>query len=148
MKAKFHLLAVVACFAALLSCSPSGDNNDSNSGKNTYSKIIVNGETWPEAEISFYKITVSDDQIPFRLILDAEQTRTNTGYLFYSPNDEKEKIQIQIMYRESTKDEYVATLKEGKCDIKAKGDSKYEIDIDGTDDNGNKLVVKGVANGS
>ncbi|MBP5382686.1 MAG: hypothetical protein J6Y45_04975 [Bacteroidales bacterium] len=149
MKAKSLFIAAAACLIALLSCSPSGsDENGSDSGKKAYATITVNGETWPEAEISFYKATISEDQVPFRLILDAEKTRANTGYLFYNPEDEDDRIQIQIMYRESEKEGYHASLKEGKGEIKAKGDSQYEIDIDGTDDNGNKLVVKGVANGS
>ena len=149
MKTKSLFIAAAACLVALLSCSPSGsDDKGSDSGKKAYATITVNGETWPEAEISFYKVTVTDDQVPFRLILDAEKTRANTGYLYYSPQDEDESIMIQIIYREESKGQYSATLKEGKGEIKAKGDSQYEIDIDGTDNFGNKLVVKGVANGS
>ena len=146
MKAKLFFVAVAACLATLFSCSPSGDENGS--GKKNYAKIVVNGETWPEAEISFYKATVTNDQIPFRLILDAEQTRANTGYLYYSPEDDEDNIMIDIMYRESSKEEYVAYLKEGKGKITKKNDSEYEIDIDGTDTKGNKLVVKGVAKGN
>ena len=145
MKARLFLVAAAACLAALFSCSPS-DNDGDGSGKKSYAKIIVNGETWPEAEISFYKAAISDDEVPFRLILDAEQTRANTGYLFYSPEDEE--VTIDIIYRDSAKGEYVADLKIKQGNITKKSDTEYAIDIDGTDSEGNKLVVKGVAKGN
>ena len=145
MKARLFLVAAAACLAALFSCSPS-DNNGDGSGKKNYAKIIVNGETWPEAEISFYKATVSDDQVPFRLILDAEKTRANTGYLIYSPEDEE--VTINITYRDSSKGNYYADMKIKQGSISKKSDTEYAIDIDGTDSEGNKLVVKGVAKGN
>ena len=145
MKARLFLVAAAACLAALFSCSPS-DNNGDGSGKKNYAKIIVNGETWPEAEISFYKATVSDDQVPFRLILDAEKTRANTGYLIYSPEDEE--VTINITYRDSSKVNYYADMKIKQGSISKKSDTEYAIDIDGTDSEGNKLVVKGVAKGN
>lgn len=145
MKTKLILVAAAACLAALFSCSPS-ENDDNGSGKKNYAKIIVNGETWPEAEISFYKATVSDDQVPFRLILDAEQTRANTGYLFYSPEDEE--VTIDILYRDSAKGEYMADMKIKQGSISKKSDTEYAIDINGTDSEGNNLVVKGVAKGN
>lgn len=145
MKARLILVAAAACLAALFSCSPS-ENDDNGSGKKNYAKIIVNGETWPEAEISFSKATVSDDQVPFRLILDAEQTRANTGYLFYSPEDEE--VTIDILYRDSAKGEYMADMKIKQGSISKKSDTEYAIDIDGTDSEGNNLVVKGVAKGN
>lgn len=145
MKARLLLIAAATCLAALFSCSPS-DNDGDGSGKKSYAKVIVNGETWPEVEISFYKATISDDQVPFRLILDAEQTRANTGYLFYSPEDEE--VTIDIMYRDSSRGEYIADMKIKQGSISKKSDTEYAIDIDGTDSEGNNLVVKGVAKGN
>ena len=137
MKKLFTLLAAtVAVALCLVSCKK--DNAGSK-----YGTANIGGVSWNSVELTYISTQIMEDYWIFRLVLDADTKRVNMGHIYYDLAIDE--LRVGAWGDAYGQEDYIAELVSGKKEIKKVDDSHFSINIDGTDEVGNKLVVKGTA---
>ena len=133
MNMKKFFIAVALAALTLISC----DEIDNSGSGTEYATVTIGGQTWNKAEIMTYSALVSDDEITFNLVLDADTKRTTTGHLTYYSDPKSITFEISGAYNSS--------MKEGTMSVKKVDDTHYSLNISGTDVKGNPVAIKGKA---
>ena len=127
---------LVAALAALTFVSCFEKENPDSAGSD-YATVTMGGQTWNKAEIMTYSALISSEEITFNLVLDADGKRTTTGHVTYYTNPKS------ISFLDSTG--YYSSMDAGTMTVTKTDDKHYNVNFSGTDEDGNRLVIKGKA---